>query len=109
MAEQPKFAPKGRIHRKSIRSKAPPLADKAPNSLRITTYDEAHFVVYLRLLDAKSKDASDEAMLAIILEAAPLMGREKARRALQSHLKRAVWMSDEGYRGLLGKKPRRST
>jgi len=103
VAEERKLAPKARLHRTR------PLAEKAPRSPIITAYDEAHFAIYLRLLDAKSKAVSEEAMLEIILDAAPSMSHDKARRTLLSHLKRAIWMSDEGYRGLLGKKPRRST
>ena len=106
MAEERKVAARARLHREMPKSAAPPLAEKAPRSPTITAYDEAHFAIYLRLLDAKSKAASEDAMLDIILDAAPGMNRDKALRALVSHLKRAVWMSDEGYRSLLSKKPR---
>jgi hypothetical protein len=104
MPEKLKFAAKGRVRQKRVKSPAPPLADKAPKSQRITAYDEAHFAIYLRLLDATSKAVSEEAMIDIILESSPRMSRDKARRALLSHLKRAIWMSGEGYRHLLGKK-----
>lgn len=106
MAEERKVAARARLRRKAPKSAAQPFAEKAPRSPTITAYDEAHFAIYLRLLDAKSKAASEDAMLDIILDAAPGMNRDTARRALRSHLKRAVWMSDEGYRGLLGEKPR---
>lgn len=109
MAEERKLAAKARLRRKRPKGESSPLVEKAPRSTIITAYDEAHFAIYLRLLDAKSKAASEEAMLEIILESSPGLSRDKARRALLSHLKRAVWMSEEGYRGLLGKKPRRST
>ena len=106
MAEERKAAARARLRRAAPKRAAQPFAEKAPRSPVITAYDEAHFAIYLRLLDAKSKAASEDAMLDIILDAAPGMNRDKARRALLSHLKRALWMSDEGYRGLLGKKPR---
>lgn len=79
------------------------LAVRVPWSPRLTAYDEAHFVVYLQLLDAKAKDASDEAMLQIIRDADPAMSADDARCALASHLARATWMSEEGYRDLLRK------
>lgn len=106
MAEERKVAATARLRRKAPQRAARPLAERAPRSPTITAYDEAYFAIYLRLLDAKSKAASEDAMLAIIFDAAPGMNRDKALRALVSHLKRAVWMSDEGYRGLLSKKPR---
>lgn len=77
------------------------LADEVPWSTKLTEYDEAHFVVYLRLLDASAKGASDNEMLQIILETDPVKGPENARQSLHSHLKRARWMTEEGYRGLL--------
>lgn len=106
MAEERKVAAAARLRRKAPKSAAQAFAEKAPRSPTITAYDEAHFAIYLRLLDATSKAASEDTMLDIILDAAPGMNRDKARRALLSHLKRAVWMSDEGYRSLLGKKSR---
>lgn len=104
MPENHKLAAKNPARPKRVKTKASSLAGKAPTSRRITAYDEAHFAIYLRLLDAKSKAASSDEMLGIILEAAPSMNRDKAIRALASHMKRAVWMSEEGYRGLLSKK-----
>ena len=35
----------------------PDVDDIAPTGDEITTYDERHFVTYLRLLDAKAEDA----------------------------------------------------
>ena len=77
------------------------LADEVPWSPKLTVYDEAHFVVYLRLLDASAKGASDEEMLGIILETDPAKPREAALRSMRSHLERARWMTTEGYRGLI--------
>jgi hypothetical protein len=105
MAKERKAPAKDRANRKGGTGK---LAELAPKSATITAYDEAHFALYLALLDAQSKAASETAMIEIVLESAPRMRRDRARRALRSHLKRAMWMSEEGYRGLLGTKPRRS-
>lgn len=77
-----------------------PLADEVPWSTKLTAYDEAHFVVYLRLLDAKAKGASDDEMVEIIRRTDPGKSPEQARQSMKSHLERARWMTEEGYRGL---------
>jgi len=82
------------------KNKMAPLADEVPWSTRLTKYDEAHFLVYLRLLDARSKGASDEEMVQIIVETDPDKNREDAVRSMRSHLERARWMTEEGYSGL---------
>lgn len=75
----------------------PEIASEAPMSAEITTYDEAHFVTYIRLLDASASGVSDDEMCRIILNIDPA----SARSALKSHLARARWMTTDGYRHLL--------
>lgn len=88
----------------SVESK-PEIADEVPWSDRVTAYDEAHFVVYLRLLDASAEGASEDEMSRVVLGIDPAREPERARKALHNHLKRARWMSKSGYRDLLtGKK-----
>jgi hypothetical protein len=82
------------------KNKMAPLADEVPWSALLTPYDEAHFVVYLRLLDARAKGASDDEMVKIIVETDPDKKPEKAMQSMRSHLERARWMTEEGYRGL---------
>lgn len=77
------------------------IADDVPWADTITAYDEAHFVVYLQLLDASAEGASDEEMARIVLGIDPKQEPERARRALVSHLRRARWMTEKGYRDLL--------
>jgi hypothetical protein len=79
----------------------PVIADEVPWSDRITAYDEAHFIVYVRLLDASEDGASDDEMARIILRIDPDCEPERAKRAIASHLKRAQWMTEVGYRHLL--------
>ena len=79
----------------------PAIADDVPWSDTITAYDEAHFVVYLRLLDAVADGANDDEMARIVLGIDPQREPERARRALESHLRRARWMTEKGYRHLL--------
>jgi hypothetical protein len=45
----------------------PGIAMQAPQSAEISAYDEAHFVTYLRLLDASAAGASEEEMCRLIL------------------------------------------
>ena len=80
---------------------APPISDEAPSSERVTAYDEAHFIVYLRLLDASADGATEEEMSRVVLGIDPKKDPERARKALRSHLGRARWMTETGYRDLL--------
>ncbi|MPZ36423.1 MAG: DUF2285 domain-containing protein [Rhodospirillales bacterium] len=78
-----------------------PVADEVPWSDSITLYDEAHLVVYLRLLDASADGASPNEMAQIVLGIDPAKEPQRAERAVDSHLRRARWMSRVGYRQLL--------
>lgn len=79
----------------------PPIADEVPWSDRVTPYDEEHFIVYLRLLDASADDATEEEMSRVVLGIDPASEPERARNAVRSHLDRARWMTETGYRDLL--------
>lgn len=79
----------------------PIVADEAPSADTITAYDEAHFVTYLRLLDAEADGANWRKAAAIILGLDPVADPEHARRCWESHLQRAQWMAESGYRHLL--------
>ncbi|MGO8869640.1 MAG: DNA -binding domain-containing protein [Alphaproteobacteria bacterium] len=79
------------------------VADRVPWSERVTPYDEAHFVTYLRLLDATADGASEDEMSRVVLGIDPDREPERARTALKSHLERARWMTKTGYRDLLAK------
>ncbi len=78
-----------------------PIADEVPWSDSITPYDEGHLVVYLRLLDASADGASKDEMAQIVLGIDPAKEPQRAERAVDSHLRRARWMSRVGYRQLL--------
>lgn len=79
----------------------PFIADEVPWEDHVTDYDEAHFVVYLRLLDASAAKATEDEMCRIILNIDPQREPARARRALDSHRRRAIWMTKDGYRDLL--------
>lgn len=79
----------------------PEIVEDVPWSETVTDYDERHLIVYLRLLDAVAAGTSDEAMSRIVLGIDPAREAERSRNALASHLRRARWMTEKGYRHLL--------
>ena len=79
----------------------PDVADVAPNEAVLTTYDEQHLVTYGRLLDAEAAGADWKEVARIVLHIDPDREPVRARNAFDSHLARARWMADHGYRHLL--------
>ena len=79
----------------------PDVADVAPNESLLTTYDEQHLVTYWRLLDAEAAGADWKEVARIVLHIDPDREPVRARNAFDSHLARARWMADHGYRDLL--------
>ena len=79
----------------------PPIANEVPLSDHVTAYDREHFTVYLRLLDAAAAGASVEEMSRIVLRIDPTNEPARAKQALDSHLRRARWMTEHGYRHLM--------
>jgi hypothetical protein len=79
----------------------PPVEDVAPTAAILTGYDEQHVVTYLRLLDADAEGADWREVARIVLHIDPTHEPERARRAWESHLARARWMTEKGYRHLL--------
>lgn len=79
----------------------PDVADVAPDEEMLTAYDEQHAVTYLRLLDAEADNADWREAARIVLHIDPIREPDRARRAFESHLSRAKWMTSHGYRHLL--------
>lgn len=79
----------------------PDVADAAPTGPALTSYDQEHLVTYLRLLDADAEAADWREVATIVLHIDPIREPERARHAYDSHLARAKWMSESGYRYLL--------
>jgi hypothetical protein len=79
----------------------PPVADIAPDARILTGYDEQHLITYLRLLDAEADGADWQEVARIVLHIDPVREPDRARRAWDSHLARARWMTENGYRHLL--------
>lgn len=79
----------------------PDVADVAPTAATLTGYDHGHMMTYLRLLDADAEDADWREISRVVLHIDPDHEPERARRAFDSHLARAKWMTTHGYRHLL--------
>jgi hypothetical protein len=83
----------------------PPLGpdcdDEAPQTDGLTSYDMGHLVTYLRLLDADADGADWTEVAQIVLHIDPASEPARARRAWESHLARAKWMTEHGYKHLL--------
>jgi len=67
----------------------------------VTSYDRAHHMLYLRLIDAVESGVSDVDMCRMILDMDPDQEPERSAKALASHVQRAFWMMETGYRELL--------
>ena len=79
----------------------PDVADTAPSNSVLTVYDEEHIITYLRLLDADAVGADWRDVARIVLHIDPEHEPDRARRAFDSHLSRAKWMTEHRYRHLL--------
>jgi hypothetical protein len=77
----------------------PDVADTAPSGPVLTVYDEEHLITYLLEADAEGADCRDVAR--IVLHIDPEHESDRARRAFDSHLSRAKWMTEHGCRHLL--------
>ncbi len=79
----------------------PDVDDAAPEGSDITSYDEQHYVTYLRLLDAKAEGADWTEVARVVLHRDPISDEAQTRRCWESHLARAQWLSRVGYRRIL--------
>jgi len=77
------------------------VQDDAPAGVALTDYDRMHLITYLRLLDADAEHAPWEEVARIVLRIDPARESARARRAYETHLARAKWMTTNGYRHLL--------
>lgn len=75
--------------------------DEPPESAALTDYDRAHAKLYLRLLDAAAEGADWREVASVLFKLDPEVDPERARRVHDTHLARARWMTEHGYRQLL--------
>lgn len=79
----------------------PNFKDSPPLTDRVNAYDEAHLATYLRLLDAAEEGADWREVARIVFGLDVTSDPERAKRIHDSHLARARWMTENGYRHLL--------
>jgi hypothetical protein len=79
----------------------PDIADAPPASETLTAYDEAHLIVYMRLLDAEAAGADWREVARIVLGRDFDQEPEQTTICWRTHLDRAQWMVTKGYRQLL--------
>lgn len=79
----------------------PAFEDRAPDAVHVTDYDERHHHTYWRLLDAAAENADWREVAAIIFGIDSEVEPERARLVHDSHLARARWMTETGYRHYL--------
>jgi hypothetical protein len=70
------------------------VADEAPQSDAVTGYDRDHASVYAGLLEAEADGADWMEASVTVLRIDPIREPARARRAWESHLSRAKWMSE---------------
>ena len=79
----------------------PNFLDQPPVSDSLTDYDREHLKLYVRLLDADSQKADWQEIASVLFGIDPESEPELAQTVFETHLARAKWMSDNGYRQLL--------
>lgn len=82
-------------------SNTPPVTSQAPTANHVTAYDEAHVVLYLRLLDALAAGATEADICKDLLGLRGGPEDAHSRAILESHIVRARWMTEHGYRAFL--------
>jgi len=79
----------------------PDAADEAPVADSLTPYDQEHLVTYIRLLEAEVARVDWKEAARTILHIDPDREPARARHSWESHVRRAYWMTNDGYRHLL--------
>lgn len=77
-----------------------PFADEPPWADDLTAYDEAHFTLYMRLLDAVAAGATEAEICAELLAIDAEREPTRAHRCFESHVRRARWFLADGSRHL---------
>ncbi|WP_413992248.1 DNA -binding domain-containing protein [Labrys okinawensis] len=77
-----------------------PFLDEPPQSQHLTAYDRAHMALYLRLLDASRDGADWREVVRVLFGVNADDEPARCRRIHDTHLARARWMTQCGYREL---------
>jgi hypothetical protein len=70
---------------------------QAPAVEALTGYDQEHLITYFCLLDADAGGCAWTETAYILLHIDPSREPKRARRAFESHLARAKWLTEHGY------------
>ncbi|MCO5081106.1 MAG: DUF2285 domain-containing protein [Rhizobiaceae bacterium] len=79
----------------------PTFLNEPPKSNKLTPYDREHMKLYLRLLDAARDGANWREAVQILFGLDPDLDPQRCRHVHDTHLARAQWMSEHGYRELV--------
>lgn len=74
------------------------FVDEPPQGAAITPYDRKHMALYLRLFDAATAGADWREAVTILFGLDPEREPERARHVHDTHLARARWITEHGYR-----------
>ena len=72
------------------------IADEVPWANEMTPYDEAQFSLYMHLLSAVRSFAPEQEICDRLLGIDATREPDRARKCLESHVKRALWLTNEG-------------
>ena len=79
----------------------PDLADTAPSNPVLTVYDEEHLRSRISAPRRHVEGADWREVARLVLHIDPDNEPDRARKAFESNLSRAKWMTEHGYRHLL--------
>jgi hypothetical protein len=79
----------------------PSFLDEPPASQTLTAYDREHMTIYLRLLDSARDGADWREAVQILFGLDPACDPLRSRHVHDTHLARARWMTEHGYRELI--------
>jgi hypothetical protein len=78
-----------------------PFQDRPPHIDGVNAYDQQHLAIYLRLLMAEEEGADWREVIQVIFGLDPAQEPTRAKVVHDSHLARARWMTETGFRHLL--------
>ena len=90
-----------REYSRLMESAMPPFLDAPPISQTLTAYDREHMVLYLRLLDSSRDGADWREAVQILFGLDTAREPQRCRQVHATHLARAQWMTEHGYRDLV--------
>lgn len=76
--------------------------DQPPSGTALTDYDRAHAKLYVRLLDADAEGADWQEVVETLFGLSAKAEPERALHVYATHLARAKWMTENGFRQILG-------